>query len=237
MTGTMGSFTAIILAGGSGERLRPLTDDRPKIMIEVAGTPILFHQLAWLRRHGVTKVIVACGYRHAVIAAALAQADLGDTEVVLSVEPRKLGRGGALKLACQTPPPDGPFLALNGDLMTDFDLGDLLDQHTASGVLATIAIAPLRSPHGIALVTGDKVQAFQEKPWLPHWINAGVYALSPALIPRFPDLGDHEERLFPELAAAGQLGAFRVPGFWRSIDTVKDVSEVSAELGFLERQT
>ena len=230
MTGTMGSFTAIILAGGSGERLRPLTDDRPKIMIEVAGTPILFHQLAWLRRHGVTKVIVACGYRHAVIAAALAQAELGDVEVVLSVESRKLGRGGALKLACQTAPPDGPFLALNGDLVTDLDLGGLLDQHQRSGHLATIAVASLRSPHGIVLVAGDTVQGFQEKPLLPHWVNAGVYALSPDLIPRLPPLGDHEDHLFPELAAAGQMGAFRVRGFWRSIDTVKDVTEDGAEL-------
>ncbi len=230
MTGTTGPVTAIILAGGSGERLRPLTNDRPKIMVEVAGTPILFHQLAWLRRHGVAKVIVACGYRHAAIADALARADLGDTEVVLSVEPRKLGRGGALKLACQTAPPDGPFLALNGDLVTDLDLGSLLDQHRHSGHLATIAVTGLRSPHGVVLVAGETVQGFEEKPLLPHWINAGVYALSPALIPRLPPLGDHEDRLFPELAAAGRMGAFRVGGFWRSIDTVKDVTEVGAAL-------
>lgn len=230
MAGPIQPITAIILAGGSGERLRPLTNDRPKAMIEIAGTPILFHQLAWLHRNGVATVVIACGYRHNVIAAALAEANLAGIEVVLSVESRKLGRGGALKLACQTVLLKGPFLALNGDLLTDLDLNDLLARHVGAGLLATIAVAPLRSPHGIVLVADDKVQRFEEKPVLPHWINAGIYALSPELISRLPDLGDYEEHLFPSLALAGQMGAYRIDGFWRSIDTVKDVTETSAEL-------
>lgn len=227
---SLASVTAIILAGGSGERLRPLTADRPKIMVQVGGIPILFHQLAWLRANGVVNVVVACGYRHAVIASALAQANLTGMTVALSIEPRPLGRGGALKLACQTAPPHGSFLALNGDLLTDLDLRALIAHHIDSGVLATVAVAPLRSPHGIVGIADDQVQGFQEKPLLPYWISAGVYALAPVLIPRLPDVGDHEDRLFPALAQAGQMGAFRIHGFWRSIDTIKDVTEVGAAL-------
>lgn len=223
-------LTAIILAGGRGERLQPLTSDRPKAMVAIAGRPILFHQLTWLRRCGVGRVILACGYRSDVIAAAVGDGSAWDLDLRLSVEVTKLGRGGALKLAATAVPLTGTFLALNGDLITDLDLQAFLGHHADHTALATLAVAPLRSPHGIVLVKGDTVAGFQEKPVLPHWINAGIYALSPAIVPRLPDVGDHEDVLFPELACSGQLGWYPVAGRWHSVDTAKDVAEVGAEL-------
>lgn len=220
---------AIILVGGSGERLRPYTASQPKALVPIAGKPILFHQLAWLRRFGVTRVVLAGGYRSDDIAAAVGDGSAWSLDVSLSVEQTKLGRGGALKLAARSIPLDVPFLALNGDLITDFDVRSMLAQHERLRVLATIAVAPLRSPHGIVTIEQDRVTGFAEKPVLPHWISAGVYALSPAVIDRLPDTGDHEDTLFPALAAAGELGAYPIHSYWRSIDSPKDVLDVTRE--------
>jgi len=224
-------LTAVILAGGRGERLQPYTGDKPKAMVPVAGRPILFHQLSWLRACGVGRVILACGYRHDVIEAAVGDGSAWGLEVLLSVERTELGRGGALKLALSSSPPCQTFVALNGDLITDLDLRALLREHHRANVLVTIATAPFRSAHGIVLTDRGRITGFEEKPVLPYWISAGIYAMSPEIVDRLPDVGDHEDGLFPELAHRSQLGCFPVTGRWHSIDTIKDVGEVGVSLG------
>ena len=92
----------------------------------------------------------------------------------------------------------------------------------------------LHSPYGIVQVDrGGHILAFREKPRLPHWINAGIYALSPQFFARLPDRGDHETTTFPELAAEGELFGYRSDAFWRTVDTMKDLSEAEVEVGRL----
>lgn len=223
---------AIILAGGKGERLRPFTQDRPKCMVEVLGVPLLGYQLEWLSAQGVTDVIISCGYRHEVIEQYFGSGEKWGVRLQYSVESQPLGRGGALKLAFQILAlGEDLCLATNGDVVTNVRLKPLIQAHRQNGCLATVVLAPFISPYGIVEVDAeDRVVAFHEKPELPYWMNAGIYVLSREVEPLLPDQGDHEDSTFPRLAQERRLGAYKSRAYWRSVDTVKDISEVSKEL-------
>ncbi len=223
---------AIILAGGLGERLRPFTLDRPKTMVQVAGAPILAYQLAWLRASGVDRFIISCGYRHDVIQDWFGDGARYGVSIAYAIEREKLGTGGGLKLALGYADPAEPLiLAANGDTLTGVDIAPMVDAHRADENLATIALTQLQSPYGI-VESNDarKVTAFREKPLLPYWLSAGIYALSPSVRALLPDRGDHERSTFPRLAREGTLGAHKSTAYWRAIDTAKDLSEAETEL-------
>jgi NDP-sugar pyrophosphorylase family protein len=223
---------AIVLAGGRGERLRPLTNDRPKPMVEVSGVPILAYQLSWLRSQGVTRVVMACGYRHDVITNYFGNGERWDLRIDYAVEDQPLGRGGAIRAAyARLEPPPDVVVATNGDIITNLPLGPVIDQHRERGDLATVVLAPYVSSFGLVEVDGtDRVVAFREKPVLPYWINAGVYVLSREAVALFPEAGDHEQTTFPLLAERRQLGAYKSQSYWRTVDTVKDLSDASREM-------
>jgi NDP-sugar pyrophosphorylase family protein len=223
---------AIILAGGRGERLRPLTTDRPKPMITVFDRPLLSHTVQWLQESGITEVVISCGYRHEVISDYFKDGAEFGLKIGYSVEETPLGRGGGIKLASkQLKKTKAPVLVANGDVITDIVLSDLCQAHTARGASSTVVTVPLRSPYGIADVRPDGfIREFREKPELPYWINAGIYLLNWSVLARFPDQGDHEDTLFPQLAAEGTLSAYQFNGFWRAIDTAKDLADLKKEL-------
>lgn len=224
---------ALIIAGGQGERLRPLTNERPKAMVPVAGRPILERQIEWLRGGGVTDVVALCGYRGDVIRHYFGDGSAFGVRMHYSFEEEPLGRGGALRRGYELflPPDADPVLAVNGDILTGQPLTDLLRYHRRKGGAATVMLVPLRSPYGI--VSADRsgrITRFTEKPLLPHWINAGVYVLSPGFFRRLPAKGDHEDTTFPQLAAEGMLYGYRSRAYWRPIDSVKDLHEAEREL-------
>ena len=223
---------ALIIAGGEGERLRPLTSDRPKPMITVADKPILEYQIRWLVDEGVSDVILLCGYKAEVIQDHFGDGSRFGLRVHYSLEEEPLGRGGALKLGARLLPPDEELtLALNGDILTNQPLAPLLRYHRRKGGTATVMLTRLRSPYGIT--RGDRaghIVAFEEKPLLPHWINAGLYVLAADFFRRLPERGDHETTTFPELAAEGKLFGYRSRSYWRTIDTFKDLTEAEAEV-------
>ena len=141
---------AIILSGGRGERLRPLTSDRPKPMIELFGYPLLYYILRWLKKSGFKKVIIACGYKHEVISSYFGNGTNIELDITYSVEEKPLGRGGAIKLASQQLENQGaPVLVINGDVITSLELSDLLMSHRSKAAPVTIVTVPLRSPYGI----------------------------------------------------------------------------------------
>ena len=223
---------AIILAGGKGERLRPLTGDRPKPMVPLAGRPIMEYQVDWLREGGVTDIVVACGYLHHVIEEYFGDGSRWGVRMSYSVEDEPRGRGGALKLAYQHVPPDEPFvIATNGDNVNTQPLAPVIRQHTRTGAVATLLLVQLRSPYGIVQQQGKRIVGFREKPLLPHWLSAGVYVLNREFFADLPDVGDHEDELFPRLAQEGKLYGFRSKAYWKAIDTVKDLNEAAQQLG------
>ncbi|MGH2767525.1 MAG: nucleotidyltransferase family protein, partial [Actinomycetota bacterium] len=160
---------ALILAGGQATRMRPFTGDRPKAMIEIAGAPILDHQVRWLAGWGVCQLVLSVGYRAEVIRAHLGDGSRLGVEVVYAREEEALGRGGALKFAARSLPyPDEPWFGLNGDVLADFSLPDLAAHHTRVGTTATVALAPYRSNWGVAELEGDLIRGFVQSPRLPY---------------------------------------------------------------------
>jgi len=223
---------AVILAGGRGERLMPLTADRPKCLVEVAGRPILAHQLAWLAGHGVDRVVISCGYRWERIRQAVGDGAAFGLAVDYAVEETPLGRGGGLRKALgMLKPLRDPIVALNGDVLTSLPLRPMLRAHRRSGAIATLLLVPCVSQHGVVDVDSEgRVLGFREKPHLPYQLSGGVYVLSPDVYPLLPRKGDHEITTWPRLARAGLLHGHEYTGFWQSVDSVKDVGEAGRRL-------
>ena len=227
---------AIILAGGRGERLRPYTDDRPKPMVEINGVPVIAYLLGWLAKYGVTRIVLSCGYRWEVLRAALGSGSRWGLEIHYTVEPERLGRGGGIRFAMRSAgldrPQAGPIVVTNGDNLLDFDLDEMIVEHTSRQALVTLGLAPLVSARGIVETDlQGRVTGFQEKPELPYWINAGVYVMDPGIARLLPKRGDHERELFPRLAAEGKLAAYHSLRLWRTVDTAKDLTTLGEELG------
>ena len=231
---------ALILAGGKGERLRPLTDTVPKPMIPLCGRPILWHQVRWLRQAGVTDVVFLVGHLADAVREYFHDGSDHGIRAHYSREDVPLGRGGALRQGLAAlPGDDGPVIATNGDVITDASLHDLVaDYHSRRRQnpthVATILTVPMTSPYGIVDTHGDGVVSqFREKAVLPYAINGGVYVLHPGIRDLLPELGDHETTTFPALAEAGRMSAVSTDAFWRSVDSPKDLREAEEHLAGL----
>ncbi len=213
----------VILAGGEGKRLRPLTDSLPKPLVKINGRAIIDYQMDAFLKLGVKDFIVLGGYRNGELEKHFERHQAG---VKIVVEENPLGTAGAIKSA-EGLIGDGDFVVMNGDIMTDLDLSPMLEGN--SEFLARIALVPMVSPYGVVKTFGDKIIGFEEKPMLKDvYINAGVYWLGKGALEFFPEKGSIEKDVFPKLAANSKLGFFRFQlhnKFWRSIDTIKDYEE------------
>ena len=220
---------AVILAGGFGKRLKPLTDDRPKPMIEVLGVPILEWQLTWLSNYGVKEVVICVGYLKENVLNYIGSGQKFGVSVGYSVEEEPLGTGGALKNARSLIHGDS-FLAMNGDIITDLDPWKLV-QDLSGEAMGSIASIPLPSPYGIIEIDNGYARGFREKPILAdYWINAGVYCLSTKIFEVLPEKGNLEATTMPQLAKEGKIKVSKYDtASWRSIDTYKDIEEASKQ--------
>ncbi|MEM2258233.1 MAG: nucleotidyltransferase family protein [Candidatus Caldarchaeum sp.] len=230
---------AVILAGGLGLRLRPLTEDRPKAMVPVNGTPIAEIQLRWLAASLSPELVVfACGYRWERIREYFGESYHG-TPIEYVVEDEPMGTAGALRNVIKTIGiSDENIVVMNGDVVTDLPIKHMLEWHVKAGVgasptIVTMLLIPYRSQYGVVRINKlGIVRKFEEKPEFPDvWINGGVYIVQPRRITRFlPEKGDLERETFPKLVEHGEIAAYPYYGFWRSIDTVKALMEAEEEL-------
>jgi NDP-sugar pyrophosphorylase family protein len=228
---------AMILAGGKGERLRPLTDNIPKPMVPLCGRPILAHQVEWLKEGGVSDVVFLAGYCWQAIQDYFGDGGRFGIRANYSVEDSPLGRGGAIRKGfALLPAEEESAVVLNGDVITHEKLGAVVDRHRQGknvdpSHLATIMVVPMVSPYGLVEVgPGDDVVGFREKVEMPYWINAGVYIFERLISKDLPELGDHETGTFPRLARAGRISAHKSRAFWRSVDSLKDLREAEEYL-------
>jgi NDP-sugar pyrophosphorylase family protein len=220
---------AVILAGGLGMRLRPLTDDRPKALIPVKGKPISEYQIEWLvKEGGVSSVTFACGYKWEKLKEHFGTNFKG-TPIDYSVEDQPLGTGGAIKKAIANAP-DEPFVVANGDIFTDLPLGRMIEAHRQAGdVVASMLVVPYRSRFGVVKIDKLKmVRGFEEKPAFPDiWINGGIYVLNARKAQRYlPEKGDIERETFPKLVIHGELLSYPYYGEWTFVDSLKDLKEL-----------
>lgn len=223
---------AAIIAGGLARRLRPITEAIPKVLVEVAGRPIIEWQIEWLKKYGVDTIVILAGYLYEKIINYLGSGSRYGVNVVYVIEDEPRGTGGALKNA-EKVLSDDVFLAVNGDIITDIQIPRLIKSLREDKALAAMALVPLKSPYGVVRMDEKGyIRSFMEKPVLKEYlINAGVYALKPGVFKYIPARGDLEKTTFPTLAEAGLLkGVLYTNVYWRSIDTVKDVEEATEEL-------
>ncbi len=216
---------ALILAGGEGTRLRPLTTTVPKPVVPLVDRPFIMFMLDWLKRHGVDDVVMSCGHLASGVRNVLGDGSAIGMRLRFVEEPRPLGTGGALKYAESML--DERFLMLNGDVLTDLDLTAQMEQHERTGARATLALTPVEDPSNYGLVRttdGGEVTEFVEKPApdqidTPN-ISAGIYVLERSVLDLLePDQPASIERdVFPRLVGAG-LYAYVGAGYWLDIGT------------------
>ncbi|HLI59989.1 MAG TPA: NDP-sugar synthase [Solirubrobacteraceae bacterium] len=217
---------ALILVGGEGTRLRPLTSRVPKPVIALAGRPFMSYMLQWLRGHGVDRAILSCGFLPDGVRAVLGDGSEWGVELTYVEEPRPLGTGGALKYAEELL--DERFFMLNGDVLTDIDLTAQLAQHEATGARATLALYPVDDPSAYGLVRRREdhaVREFVEKPNPEeidtHLINAGAYIIERGVLSEMAPAGTRisiERDVFPRLVDRGLYG-YEASGYWMDIGT------------------
>jgi mannose-1-phosphate guanylyltransferase len=218
---------AVVLVGGEGTRLRPLTYTTPKSLLPIANQPFLERQLAWLEAHGVDEVVLSLGYLPDAFKEHFPDRTFGRLRLSYIVETKPLGTAGGIRYAAEGI--DGRFVVCNGDILTDLDLGSMIRFHEASGAEATIALTEVEDPSAFGVVptrADGEVVGFIEKPRRDlaptNWINAGIYVLEPALLDRVPPRVNVsiERETFPRMVESrGSLFAFRAAGYWLDIGT------------------
>lgn len=229
---------AVVLVGGEGTRLRPLTLDEPKPVLPIGGVPFISLLLDRLAAAGVTRTILSCGYLPDRLRDGIGMPPPGmEVEVVVEDEP--LGTAGAIRFAAAGRV-DGPFLALNGDVLGDADFAALVAEHHARGATATIGLTPVDDPtrFGVVVHGADgAVERFVEKPPnadglgpAPWWVNAGAYVLDPAVLDLIPTgrMVSIEREVFPDLVGQG-LFCVRSDGYWRDIGTLESFLTANAD--------
>jgi NDP-sugar pyrophosphorylase family protein len=215
---------AIILAGGRGKRLSPITDYVPKPLIPIKNIPIIEWQIKYLKKHGINEVIICTGYKTNMIENYLSMKNIG-IKIKFSIEKTPLGTGGAIKKAGKMIN-DKSFFVINGDILTNIDLRKLSKKPNS------IASIELRTKFGTLETNGDTILKFREKKEISNlWMNAGIYYLQKEILKDLPNKGDIEKTLFPEYAKKGKLNTIKFKKIkWYSIDSIKDIEESSQEI-------
>ncbi len=209
----------MLLSGGFGKRLKPLTDYLPKPLIPICNYPIIEWQIHYFKKFGIKDIIICAGYRADQVIKHLENKNLG-VNIEYSIEAEPLGTAGAIKKASKYID-TSDFFVTNGDILTDIDLNKL-KTHSNS-----VAVIPLRTSFGIVHLDGVKVERFEEKPEMSnYWMNAGVYYLNKDILKRLPKNGNLESDTFPLLSESGRLHAVKYSKvFWKSVDSYKDMEE------------
>ena len=248
---------AVILVGGFGTRLRPLTRDIPKQMLPVVDRPIIEHVVAHLAGHGVTRVVLSLGFRPEAFADAYPDGTCAGLPLHYAVEPEPLDTAGAVRFAALEvgigagtgtgiTPGSGSkgcdtFLVLNGDVLTDLDIGAMVASHREAGVEATLALTEVDDPSRYGVVPTDaegRVVGFVEKPDAEsapsRWVNAGTYVLEPSILDRIPDGRpvSIEREVFPAMATERRLHAVRSDAYW--IDTGTPEAYIRAQVDLVD---
>ena len=215
---------AIILAGGLGKRLKPITDYIPKPLVPIKNVPIIEWQINYLKKFDVDEVIVCTGYKTKMIENYLKIKNM-NIKIKFSIEKSALGTGGAIKKAGRSIGEDS-FFVINGDVISNIDLIELSKKPNS------IASIELRTKFGVLETNSDKIINFKEKQKISNvWMNAGVYYLQKKVIKELPVKGDIEKTLFPKYAKNNNLSTVKFKdALWYSIDSFKDIEECSANI-------
>ncbi|MCJ1314553.1 mannose-1-phosphate guanyltransferase [Agyrium rufum] len=223
---------ALILVGGFGTRLRPLTLTLPKPLVEFGNRPMIEHQVEALAAAGVTDIVLAVNYRPEIMTAALEKyEEKYNVNIEFSVESEPLGTAGPLKLAAKTLGKDSsPFFVLNSDVICDYPFTQLAQFHKNHGQEGTIVVTKVEEPSKYGVIVHkeghpSRIDRFVEKPveFVGNRINAGIYILNPSVLDRIELRPTSiEQETFPAICEDGQLHSFDLEGFWMDVGQPKD---------------
>ncbi|ORX76617.1 mannose-1-phosphate guanyltransferase [Basidiobolus meristosporus CBS 931.73] len=222
---------ALILVGGFGTRLRPLTLTVPKPLVEFANRPMILHQIEALAQAGVTDIVLAVNYRPKTMVSVLEKYEKEyGVKITFSVEHEPLGTAGPLALAKDLlGRDDTPFFVLNSDIICDYPFEQLRDFHRRHGGEGTIVVTKVDEPSKYGVVVNhagySTIERFVEKPaeFVSNKINAGLYIFSPKVLERIElKPTSIEKEVFPRMAADSQLHSFDLDGFWMDVGQPKD---------------
>ena len=216
---------AIVLAGGRGKRLRPITDKIPKPLIPINNMPLIERSIKYLKKYGITEIIISSGYKSNKMELFLKKKKNFGCKIIFSVEKTPLGTGGAIKKALKHID-DESFLVLNGDIVTNIDLRKILKKPN------TIAANELKTKFGTMDIKNNKILKFNEKKDVTNvWMNPGIYHLSKNVERFIPKKGSLEGIVFPKMARKNTLDVVKFKNvLWFSIDSHKDIEECSKEI-------
>ncbi|MDG1490145.1 MAG: NDP-sugar synthase [Actinomycetota bacterium] len=230
---------ALLLVGGFGTRLRPLTVSTPKQLLPIAGKPMIEWVVERLVNHGVDELILSLGYKSDAFLDAYPTGKILGLPFKIAIEPEPRGTAGAIRFCAETVELDETFLVLNGDVLTDLDTSSLLAFHRRSGGLATIAMQTVENPSRYGVIsTSDtgQVMDFVEKP-APgtepsNNINAGTYVMEPGVLESIPTntVVSIERETFPQLAADGELYAMSADSYWLDTGTPEQFLEANIDV-------
>ncbi len=229
---------ALVLVGGEGTRLRPLTLTRPKPAIQLVDRPFIRFMVDWLGRHGVDDVVMACGFRAELLRDAVGERTESGVQIRYLSEDEPLGTAGPIRLAADAGLLGERFMVLNGDVLTDLDLSALQEFHEDRDAIASLALYPVDDPASYGLVRRDDtgaVRGFLEKPEPAQIdtdeINAGAYVLDRAIIDLIPPSRtvSIERDVFPRLVGQGLFG-LRLDGYWMDIGTPERYLQASWDI-------
>jgi mannose-1-phosphate guanylyltransferase len=213
---------AVVLVGGFGTRLRPLTNSVPKSMLPVAHVPLIVRLIRGLEAGGVDRVTLALGFLPDPFVDAFPSGRCGGVALAYAIEPQPLDTAGAVRFAADHSAIDETFVVANGDVLTDLDVGALIARHRATGAEATIHLIAVDDPSAFGVVERDgdgRIQRFVEKP-APgdepsNLVNAGTYVFEPSVLARIPPGRVSIERhTFPLIAAAGRFQGVATDDYW-----------------------
>lgn len=234
----MQKLTAVILVGGPGTRLRPLTNDRPKSVLPVLNRPFLEHFIAYLKHYGVENIILTLSYMPDVIREYVGDGSRYGVRLTYCLEDEPLGTAGAVRNAEEFL--DGTFFVLNGDVFSDMNLSDMLAFHRERKAQATISLSWVDDPSAFGVVETDKesrVRQFIEKPprdeATTNWINAGTYILEPEVLDYIPSNTHYmfEKGLYPDLLNRGiPVYGYPCRGYWLDMGTPEKYHSLNADL-------
>ncbi|KIV97142.1 mannose-1-phosphate guanyltransferase, variant 4 [Exophiala mesophila] len=223
---------ALILVGGFGTRLRPLTLSKPKPLVEFANRPMIQHQVEALTAAGVTDIVLAVNYRPEVMAGALEEYEKQyNVNITFSVEQEPLGTAGPLKLAEKVlAKDDKPFFVLNSDVICDYPFKELAAFHNAHGNEGTIMVTKVEEPSKYGVVVHQpnhpsRIERFVEKPveFVGNRINAGIYIFNTSILARIELRPTSiEQETFPAMTRDGQLHSMDLEGYWMDVGQPKD---------------
>tara|TARA_Y100001935_G_C17240606_1_gene475492 strand:- start:296 stop:982 length:687 start_codon:yes stop_codon:yes gene_type:complete len=216
---------AIILAGGRGKRLRPITDKIPKPLIPINNKPLIERTIQYLKKYGITEIIISSGYKSNLIEKFLRKKENFGCNIIFSIEKTPLGTGGAIKKALKFVDEES-FVVLNGDIVTNIDLKKILKKPN------TIAANELKTKFGTMDIRNNKILKFNEKKDVSDvWMNPGIYHLSKNIEKMIPKKGSLEGEVFPKMARKKTLDTIKFKNaLWFSIDSHKDIEECSKEI-------